>query len=90
LVEILFSDDGAGMSEEVQRRAFDPFFTTRRGQGGTGLGLHIVYNIVTRRLGGRIALTSAPGRGTSFRISIPIVAPRQDTAAGIAPNATDR
>jgi signal transduction histidine kinase len=90
LVDILFSDDGTGMSEEVQRRAFDPFFTTRRGQGGTGLGLHIVYNIVTRRLGGRIALTSAPGRGTSFRISIPIVAPRQDTAAGIAPNATDR
>ena len=80
-VEILFSDDGAGMSEEVQRRAFDPFFTTRRSQGGTGLGLHIVYNIVTRRLGGRITLTSSLGRGTSFRIVLPVVAPGKEATA---------
>ncbi len=52
-VEIIFSDNGCGMSLDVRRRAFDPFFTTRRDQGGTGLGLHIVYNIVTNRLGGR-------------------------------------
>jgi len=43
-VEILFSDNGCGMSLDVRRRAFDPFFTTRRDQGGTGLGLHIVYS----------------------------------------------
>lgn len=89
-VEILFSDDGAGMSEEVQRRAFDPFFTTRRSQGGTGLGLHIVYNIVTRRLGGRITLTSALGRGASFRIILPQVAPGKDAGAAEMLTATDR
>jgi signal transduction histidine kinase len=50
-VEIIFSDNGCGMSLDVRRRAFDPFFTTRRDQGGTGLGLHIVYSIVTNRLG---------------------------------------
>jgi signal transduction histidine kinase len=80
-VEIVFSDDGVGMSEEVQRRAFDPFFTTRRSQGGTGLGLHIVYNIVTRRLGGKITLSSVLGRGTSFRIVLPLAAPGRETAA---------
>jgi len=42
-IEIVFSDDGAGMTPEVLRQAFDPFFTTRRSEGGTGLGLHIVY-----------------------------------------------
>jgi signal transduction histidine kinase len=80
-VEVLFADDGAGMTDDVQRRAFDPFFTTRRNQGGTGLGLHIVYNIVTRRLGGRIALTSTPGGGTRFRINLPLAAPRQEPDA---------
>jgi signal transduction histidine kinase len=87
--EIVFADDGAGMSEEVQRRAFEPFFTTRRSQGGTGLGLHIVYNIVTRRLGGRIALSSAPNRGTTFRITLPLVAPRQEGSAGQVMAVTD-
>jgi len=77
-VEINFYDDGKGMTDEVQRRAFDPFFTTRRSEGGTGLGLHIVYNLVTRRLGGRIMLSSAPWRGTTFRITLPLSAPRQE------------
>jgi signal transduction histidine kinase len=80
-VEINFYDDGKGMTEEVQRRAFDPFFTTRRGEGGTGLGLHIVYNLVTRRLGGRIMLSSAPWRGTTFRVTLPLSAPRQEAEA---------
>jgi len=75
-VEIAISDDGIGMSPEVQRQAFDPFFTTRRNKGGTGLGLHIVYNLVTQQLGGRISMHSEPGRGTAFNISIPRVAPR--------------
>jgi PAS domain S-box-containing protein len=74
-VEILFSDNGCGMSLDVRRRAFDPFFTTRRGQGGTGLGLHIVYSIVTNRLGGRLDLDSEPGGGTRIQIILPRVAP---------------
>ena len=70
-LEITVADDGVGMKEEVRQRAFDPFFTTRRDHGGTGLGLHIIFNIVTQSLGGRLALDSAPGRGTTFRIRIP-------------------
>ncbi len=76
-VHMLFRDDGIGMPDEVQRQAFDPFFTTRRGEGGTGLGLHIVYNLVTRKLGGRIVLSSRPGEGTTFRINLPRVAPAE-------------
>jgi signal transduction histidine kinase len=79
-VEIIFSDDGCGMSLDVRRRAFDPFFTTRRDQGGTGLGLHIVYSIVTNRLGGRLDLDTQPGRGTRIRMLLPRVAPLEQAA----------
>src|SRR5450755_1127728 len=79
-VEIIFSDNGCGMSLDVRRRAFDPFFTTRRDQGGTGLGLHIVYSIVTNRLGGRLDLDSEPGRGTQIQIILPKVAPLEQAA----------
>jgi PAS domain S-box-containing protein len=70
-VEIIFSDNGCGMSPDVRRQAFDPFFTTRRHQGGTGLGLHIVYSVVTDRLGGRLDLRSQPGMGTKVTIALP-------------------
>ena len=70
-VEITVADDGVGMAEEVRKRAFDPFFTTRRDHGGTGLGLHIIFNIVTQSLGGQLTVDSAPGRGTIFSIRIP-------------------
>jgi PAS domain S-box-containing protein len=70
-VEIIFSDDGCGMSPDVRRQAFDPFFSTRRHQGGTGLGLHIVYSVVTDRLGGQLRLSSEPGKGTDVRIILP-------------------
>jgi signal transduction histidine kinase len=66
------------MPPEVRRRVFEPFFTTRRSRGGTGLGLHIVHNIVTGRLGGRIAVASEMGRGATFRVVIPRVAPYDD------------
>jgi PAS domain S-box-containing protein len=79
-VEIIFSDNGCGMSLDVRRRAFDPFFTTRRDQGGTGLGLHIVYSIVTTRLGGRLDLDSEPGGGTRIQILLPRVAPLEQAA----------
>jgi signal transduction histidine kinase len=70
-VEIIFADNGAGMTPDVQRQAFDPFFTTRRNEGGTGLGLHIVYNLVTQQFGGRMMLDSRPGKGATFRIIMP-------------------
>lgn len=66
-----YSDDGAGMDEEVRRRLYDPFFTTRRGQGGSGLGMHIVYNLATQALGGSIACDSAPGQGTRITLRMP-------------------
>jgi PAS domain S-box-containing protein len=70
-VEIVVSDDGCGMSPHVRRQAFDPFFSTRRHEGATGLGLHIVHSMVVDRLEGRIALTSEPGAGTSVRLILP-------------------
>jgi signal transduction histidine kinase len=83
-VDIFVSDDGVGMSDEIQRRALDPFFTTRRNEGGTGLGLHIIFNLVTQQLGGRLTFESRLGWGTRFRISIPLVAPGESppTQAG--------
>jgi PAS domain S-box-containing protein len=74
-VEILFSDDGCGMDIGVRRKAFEPFFTTRRDQGNTGLGLHIVHNIVANCLGGRLNLDSEPGKGTKIRLILPRMAP---------------
>ena len=76
-VEICFSDDGCGMSLDVRRQAFDPFFTTRRDQGSTGLGLHIVHTIVTNCLGGRLDLETETGKGTRVQLTLPRVAPAQ-------------
>ena len=70
-VEINVSDDGCGMSPEVRRQAFDPFFTTRRHEGATGLGLHIVHSMVVDQLEGRLSLASEPGRGTTVRLVLP-------------------
>ena len=77
MVQLMFTDDGAGMSEDVLRHVFDPFFTTKMGQGGTGLGMNIVYNLVTGKLGGRISIESAPGVGTAVRMLLPKVAPQR-------------
>ncbi|GLR62976.1 PAS domain-containing sensor histidine kinase [Marinospirillum insulare] len=71
LVELSVQDNGAGMSEGLQKKVFDPFFTTKIGQGGTGLGLHLVHNIVTGILGGRIQLTSELGQGSNFILTFP-------------------
>ena len=72
-VELRFADDGVGIPAEILPRVFDPFFTTRRNGGGTGLGLHIVYNLITQRLGGRIDVDSVVGRGTVFIVTLPRV-----------------
>ena len=87
-VEIIFADNGAGMTPDVQRQAFDPFFTTRRNEGGTGLGLHIVYNLVTQQLGGRMMLDSRLGQGTTFRIIMPRAAKGGSTTADATSDGT--
>ena len=81
--EILLSfvDNGIGMSSDVLHHVFDPFFTTKMGQGGTGLGMHIVYNIVTGVLGGHIEINSTPGEGSKVLISLPRQAPIHDLAS---------
>ncbi|HYD30690.1 MAG TPA: PAS-domain containing protein, partial [Azospirillaceae bacterium] len=74
-IEVRFSDNGKGIPPEYRTRIFDPFFTTRRGRGGSGLGLNIVYNIVTRTLKGRVSMESEVGKGTAFTIRFPRVMP---------------
>jgi PAS domain S-box-containing protein len=74
-ITITLSDTGAGIAAENLPRIYDPFFTTRMGSGGSGLGLYITHNIVTGVLGGRIEAASTPGRGTSVMLRIPKVAP---------------
>jgi len=68
---IIYSDYGKGMSAENLKKVFDPFFTTKRGEGGTGLGMHIVYNLVTQKLRGRIDCESEPGEGCHVTITLP-------------------
>jgi PAS domain S-box-containing protein len=68
------ADNGAGIAPDNLRRVFDPFFTTRLG-ASSGLGLHIVHNIVTGVLGGEIEVDSTPARGTTFTLRLPLVAP---------------
>lgn len=74
-LRLIVSDDGCGIAPELQKKVFDPFFTTRLGQGGSGLGLHIVYTLVGGVLGGRIELQSEPGRGSRFVLHLPLKAP---------------
>ncbi|WP_244442611.1 ATP-binding protein [Azospirillum lipoferum] len=76
-VTLTVADDGAGIPAAVLPRIFDPFFTTKLGSGGSGLGLHIVYAIVMRVLGGVVAVESQIGQGTRFSIVLPLVAPQQ-------------
>ncbi|MEG4202415.1 ATP-binding sensor histidine kinase [Microcoleus sp. Pol7_A1] len=67
-----YSDDGQGIPPENLSKIFEPFFTTKRGQGGSGLGLHIVYNLVTQKLLGEIECKSEVGVGTKFIIKLPV------------------
>lgn len=69
---ITVSDDGCGMDEETMKKIFLPFYTTRRAEGMSGLGLNAVYNTVTGRLGGSIRCRSIPGEGTEFTMEIPL------------------
>ncbi len=79
MLHLRYHDNGKGIAAEGLPRIFDPFYTTTRGQGGTGLGLHIVYNLVTQRLRGHIHCESAEGKGTTFYITIPCIADQKGT-----------
>jgi signal transduction histidine kinase len=72
---IHYRDDGWGMDEATLRRIYEPFFTTRRDLGGTGLGMNIVFNLVTQKLGGTIKATSTLGQGTEFFFDLPLELP---------------
>jgi signal transduction histidine kinase len=73
-VRLTVSDDGQGIDSALRERVFEPFFTTRRMQGGTGLGLYIVNQLVTRQLGGTVVLEAATGGGARFDMRLPRVA----------------
>jgi signal transduction histidine kinase len=70
-IKIIFSDNGCGMSPEILKKIYEPFYTTKRGSGGTGLGMHIVYNIVSQRLKGDIEIKSVLNEGTSIEFLLP-------------------
>jgi signal transduction histidine kinase len=68
-----YSDNGGGVPEHIKKRIFDPFVTTKRGEGGSGLGMHLVYNLVTQALNGKISLESSLGQGVDIWFDFPVV-----------------
>ncbi len=72
ILQFSYSDNGIGISPEIKNKIFEPFVTTKHGVGGTGLGLHLIYNIVTQTLNGSITYDSTPGNGVDFRITVPV------------------
>lgn len=80
-LQLTVRDDGCGIPVENLKRIFDPFFTTRLGQGGSGLGLHIAYNLVTGLLGGTLSVTSSIGHGSQFVIEFPCIAPHDEASS---------
>lgn len=85
-VRIDYRDNGRGMSEQEASRAFDPFFTTRLGAGGSGLGLYITHNLASDVLGGHLRLDTAPGQGVHFTLTLPLQAPLKLSEASAAHN----
>ncbi|WP_422993140.1 ATP-binding protein [Undibacterium sp. Di24W] len=77
-IQLVCQDDGNGMTKEVVDHVYDAFFTTKFGRGGSGLGMQIVHTLVTRLLGGKIQIHSAPNQGTRVEIILPVVAPDKD------------
>jgi signal transduction histidine kinase len=81
LVVLQMKDNGIGMTDVVLHKIFDPFFTTKMGQGGSGLGMNIVYNIVTGVLKGTIRVESVPATGTSVLLVLPLSPAQEEQAA---------
>ncbi|NMP30327.1 sensor histidine kinase [Thalassotalea sp. M1531] len=72
-LHISYRDNGKGVEQALRNKIFDPFITTKRGEGGSGLGLHLVYNLVTQALGGNIQFDSEVGNGVHFEINFPVI-----------------
>lgn len=70
-VTINYNDDGIGMDPKALSKLFEPFYTTKRGFGGSGLGAHLIYNLVTQSLAGKLSVSSQPGEGLFFKITLP-------------------
>lgn len=83
-LELMYEDNGAGIPPELHSKVFEPFFTTNRQKGGSGLGLHIVYSSVTQVLQGSIAMSSVPEQGTCFIIRIPLQVTNEAPASNIS------
>jgi signal transduction histidine kinase len=81
-VHLTIEDNGKGIAPEHLKKVFDPFFTTRLGQGGSGLGLHIVHNLVTGIMGGKIIVESQLQKGTRFIMKLPVNAPQLNHQSG--------
>jgi C4-dicarboxylate-specific signal transduction histidine kinase len=71
-LEMVYADNGKGVPSDISRKIFDPFVTTKRGSGGSGLGLHLVYNLVTQVLGGNIHFFSEEKNGVEFIVRFPV------------------
>ncbi|MBA6390514.1 MCP four helix bundle domain-containing protein [Colwellia sp. BRX10-3] len=76
-VIIKFEDNGKGISKESISKVFDPFYTTRLGEGGSGLGLNIIFNIVVSLMGGKIKVDSELGKNTCFTLDFPLISPQR-------------
>jgi signal transduction histidine kinase len=75
--KLVYRDNGKGIPDDIKKLIFDPFVTTKRGQGGSGLGMHLVYNLVTQALNGSIVLSSEEGQGVEFVIVFPIASAKK-------------
>ncbi|WP_391089673.1 ATP-binding protein [Vibrio sp. NH-UV-68] len=72
IIHIEYKDDGCGIEQDIIRKIFEPFITTKRGDGSSGLGAHIIYNLVTHKLGGNVSCQSEIGKGCQFDIKLPV------------------
>ncbi len=71
-IVLRYADDGIGLDKEAMKQLFEPFYTTKRGEGGSGLGTHLVYNLVTSALHGRVEAKSEPNKGLAYLIKFPV------------------
>ncbi len=85
-IQLEYRDNGSGIPKQYQKRIFDPFFTTKRNTGGSGLGMHLVFNLVTQQLGGQIKYTGSPQAGAAFLVSFPVTSKtvESELASGFA------